>query len=168
MNNWNYQRNHKIKKKCEKSESELAENRKNWRNQIYRRNQRTGEIRIIREIGIIRETRIIGELEKLASGSGYTQSKNWVCPGGTTQNTLQAGPFSISPRQLSGTIVAQGGEHHWNTSKFCVRVIFDIYQKWRIGKIRNLIGKIRIFGTCNNNYGPEVASNFSSVPFRFR
>ncbi len=38
-------------------------------------------------------------------------------------------PWYASPRQLSGPIVAQEVERHRDTPKFCVRVIFDIYQE---------------------------------------
>ena len=36
--------------------------------------------------------------------------------------------LAISPRQLSGPIVAQEMARHPDTPKFCVRVIFNIYR----------------------------------------
>ena len=36
-------------------------------------------------------------------------------------------PLALSPRQLSGPIVAREVARHRDTPKFCVRVIFDIY-----------------------------------------
>ncbi len=59
--------------------------------------------------------------------------------------------MAASPMQLYEPIVAQEVEHHRDTSKFCVLVIFDIYQ----GCCNNMTYEFATHGCCN---GTEVST----------